>query len=229
MIPKIIHQIWLGDKKKMPVDFMKTVRDKHSGWKYILWTEENISHIVNHKKFKIVSEYNKSVDNKFTNLANILRYEKLFEYGGIYIDADSICNKPFNDLMDNEFFAAYENEVKQPNLIANGVIGSVPRYPILEMCIDEIKRMNNKVITRKPSFKTTGPVLLTKIINEYGKEKIAVYPSWYFFPVHYSGYVVNKKIDPQKDSYTNQLWLSTKKEQVSIIKRSLNRIKGFGI
>ena len=88
MIPKIIHQIWLGDKKKMPVDFMKTVRDKHSGWKYILWTEENISHIVNHKKFKIVSEYNKSVDNKFTNLANILRYEKLFEYGGIYIDAD---------------------------------------------------------------------------------------------------------------------------------------------
>ena len=229
MIPKILHQIWLGEKNNMPVDLMKTVKDMHFGWKYFLWTEENIGHIENREKFNIVNEYNKSIDNKFTNLANIIRYEKLFEYGGIYIDADSICNKPFNDLLDNKFFAAYENEVKRKNLISNGVIGSVPRYPILEMCIDEIKKMKNKVITRKPSFKTTGPVLFTRIINEYGKEKIAVYPSWYFFPIHYSGYVINKKIDPQKDSYTNQLWLSTKKEQVSIIKRSLNRLKGFGI
>ena len=229
MIPKIIHQIWLGDKNKMPVDFMKTVRDKHFGWKYILWSEDNIGDLINQNKYDQVFYSDNSGENKYPKLADIVRYEKLFNYGGIYIDADSICNKPFNDLLDNKFFAAYENEVKRKNLISNGVIGSVPRYPILEMCIDEIKKIKNKVITRKPSFKTTGPVLFTRIINEYGKEKIAVYPSWYFFPIHYSGYVVNKKIDPQKDSYTNQLWLSTKKEQVSIIKRSLNRIKGFGI
>jgi len=219
MIPKIIHQIWLGDKNKMPVDLMKTVRDKHFDWKYILWTEKNLGHLVNHDKFNIINDHNKLFDNKFTNLANIIRYEKLFEYGGIYIDADSICNKPFNDLLDNKFFTAYENEVKKPGLIANGIIGSVSGYPILEKCIDEIKTIKNKVLTRKPSFKTTGPVLLTKIIGEYGKEKITVYPSWYFFPVHYSGYVFNKKINPEKDSYTNQLWNSTNRNRRSFFER----------
>tara|TARA_B100000315_G_scaffold159433_1_gene147947 strand:- start:423 stop:1112 length:690 start_codon:yes stop_codon:yes gene_type:complete len=229
MLPKIIHQIWLGDNNNMPLKLMKTVKDMHSEWKYLLWTEENIGKIVNQEKFKLINNSSKSLDNKYTNLANLIRYEKLYEHGGIYIDADSLCNKSFNNLLNCKFFAAYENEIKRPNLIANGVIGSVPHHPILQICIDEIKRMNNKAITRKPSFKTTGPVLLTKIINEYGKQKIAVYPSWYFFPVHYTGYVVNKKIDPQKDSYTNQLWQSTKKKHISIIKRGLNRLKAFGI
>jgi mannosyltransferase OCH1-like enzyme len=229
VIPKIIHQIWLGDKNEMPVELMKTVKDMHFDWKYILWTEENIGNLMNHDKFKIINDYNKSIGNKFTNLADIIRYEKLFEYGGIYIDADSICNKPFNDLLNNEFFVAYENEIKRPGLIANGIIGSVPHYPILEKCIDNIKQMKNNLLTKYPSFKTTGPVFLTRIINEYGKENITIYPSWYFFPVHYTGYIANQKIDPEKDSYTNQLWLSTEKGRVSIIKRFLNRLKRFEI
>ena len=229
MIPKIIHQIWLGDKSEMPVKLMKTVKDMHFDWKYILWTEENIGNLINQDKFKIINDYKKSIGNKFTNLANIIRYEMLFEYGGIYIDADSICNKPFNDLLNSEFFAAYENEVKKPGLIANGIIGSVPRHPILEKCIYEIKRMKNSLLTKRPSFKTTGPVFFTRIIDEYGKENITIYPSWFFFPIHYSGYIVNKNIDPDKDSYTNQLWLSTDKDQPSIIKRCLNRLKRFGI
>jgi mannosyltransferase OCH1-like enzyme len=229
MIPKIIHQIWLGDKNKRPLDLMRTVKDRHSDWKYILWSEDNIGDLINQNKYDQVFYSDNSGENKYPKLADIVRYEKLFNYGGIYIDADSKCNKSFNDLLDGKFFVAYENEKKRPGFIANGVIGSVPHHPILQICIDEIKRMNNKAITRKPSFKTTGPVLLTKIINEYGKQKIAVYPSWYFFPVHYTGYVVNKKIDPQKDSYTNQLWQSTKKKHISIIKRGLNRLKAFGI
>ena len=45
MIPKIIHQIWLGDKDLMPLNCMKTVKEIHYDWQYYLWTEENLKNI----------------------------------------------------------------------------------------------------------------------------------------------------------------------------------------
>ena len=227
MIPKIIHQIWLGDKDLMPLNCMKTVKEIHYDWQYYLWTEENLKNIYNNEKFDLVNNSNNNYDNKYTNLSNIIRYEKLYNYGGVYIDADSICNKSFSNLLSNEFFAGYENEFKRPNLIANGIIGCVPKHPIVEMCIQNIKNINNNEIAHKPSFKTTGPKLLTKSINAYEINKITIYPSWYFFPIHYSGYRINKKIDPYKDSYTNQLWLSTRKKNLTLFKRLLNKLKSF--
>jgi len=205
---------------------MKTVEDMHFEWKYILWTEENLGKIINQEKFKLINNSNKSLDNKYTNLANLIRYEKLYEHGGIYIDADSLCNKSFNNLLNCKFFVAYENERKRPGLIANGVIGSIPGHPVLQECIKEIKIMKKRFIIQKPSFKTTGPFLLTKIIKKYGKDKIDIHPSWYFYPVHYTD-IINKKIDPDKDSYTKQFWHSTIKEDNSIIKRGFNRLTKF--
>ena len=42
-IPKIIHQLWIGDKPR-PDIFMETWREKHinMGYEYILWNEEEI-------------------------------------------------------------------------------------------------------------------------------------------------------------------------------------------
>jgi len=225
MIPKIIHQIWLGEKDQMPTEIMKTVRDKHTDWKYFLWTEKSINNIYNQKNYDAVQNNKYPTDNKYTTLSDIIRYEKLYEYGGIYIDADSICNKPFDDLLDNQLFVAYENEIKRPNLIANGIIGSVPNHTVIKMCVDKIHLLKTRKILNKPSFITTGPQLLTNCINQYGISNIKILPSWYFFPVHYTGYVINQNINPLKDSYTNQLWHSTKRKKVSIIKRLLNKIK----
>lgn len=76
-------------------------------------------------------------------IADIIRYQALYFYGGIYIDADSKCLQPFTPILDSititrcnvmelcqqldigekECFAGYENENKRPGLIANGVIG----------------------------------------------------------------------------------------------------------
>ena len=194
MIPKIIHQIWLGGKDHMPSDLMKTVKDKHTDWDYFLWTEENIKHMYNEKNYNAVKNKKYSIDNKYTTLSDIIRYEILFEYGGIYIDADSICNKPFDDLLDNKFFVAYENEVKRPNLIANGIIGSIPQHRVLMMCMKEINSLKTSEITSNPSFITTGPQLLTNNINKYGISEISILPSWYFFQVHYTGYIINHQI-----------------------------------
>ena len=223
MIPKIIHQIWLGDKNKMPFKLMNTVREIHSEWNYFLWTEENIGELINSKIYLSIMNSNKSFNDKYSKLADLIRYEKLFQHGGIYIDADSICNKSFNSLLDNEIFVGYENEGKRPGIIANGVIGTISNHPIFKICIEKIKSNNISKILIEPAFKVTGPYFLTKIINDYGLNNIKIYPSWYFYPVHYSGNVPNKDIDPYVDSYTNQLWASTDKGFLSMVKRIVKK------
>ena len=55
MIPKIIHQIWLGDQSKRPNEFIKTWVDMNPSWKHILWTESNIPNLVNQKSTTSIS------------------------------------------------------------------------------------------------------------------------------------------------------------------------------
>ena len=56
MIPKIIHQIWLGDQSKRPNEFIKTWVDMNPSWKHILWTESNIPNLVNQIQFDAMNE-----------------------------------------------------------------------------------------------------------------------------------------------------------------------------
>jgi mannosyltransferase OCH1-like enzyme len=42
MIPKVIHQIWIGPKPA-PKQMMQTWKEKHPGFEYILWNEEEIA------------------------------------------------------------------------------------------------------------------------------------------------------------------------------------------
>ena len=65
--------------------------------------------------------------------SDIVRYEILYQFGGMYIDADSLClhpQKSLNQLIkNNRFFAAKEPRNKQ--FIANGVIYCQPNCQII--------------------------------------------------------------------------------------------------
>jgi mannosyltransferase OCH1-like enzyme len=81
-IPKIIHQIWLGPKKA-PEKHMDTWKKKHEneGFQYILWNEEEMI------KRKFESKLGDKIKDirEYCGMADILRLEILYEYGGIYI------------------------------------------------------------------------------------------------------------------------------------------------
>ena len=82
MIPKIIHQIWLGDQNKRPIELMKTWKELNPTWEYKVWTEKEMFPLINQMQF---NQYGATYNGK----ANILRYEILYNYGGFFIDADS--------------------------------------------------------------------------------------------------------------------------------------------
>ena len=203
-IPKIIHQIWIGSKPK-PTKFMDTWKNKHKDFEYISWTEEEI------EKRKIIFKCQHKIHEveEFAGKTDIMRLEILYKYGGIYLDADSICVEKIDDeLLNTKCFAAWEQEEVRPGLIANGSMGFPPKHPLVKACIDWI--MHNEVSTKKTQFKAwinVGPGLLTRMYNTDKFKDLHIFPSYTFTPIHHTGleYKGHGKV------YAYQEWGSTHK------------------
>ena len=173
-IPKILHQIWLGDNA--PEQLLESWKSKYPDYEYKLWTEDNIpKEVVSQRKYQLTHNICQKV--------NILRYEILHEYGGFYVDSDTYCVKklPSVYLNDYDFLASYEYEsgdVKVPNsddafkhfleaLVSNAYMASVPGHPILKLLINTIKTMDEHYYTKEKSWLSSGPGLLTEILKQY--------------------------------------------------------------
>ena len=206
-IPKIIHQLWIG-QKPAPTKFMETWRKKHEphGFKYMFWNEKNISQNINLapllEKLNSIEEINGKAD--------VIRWLILQKFGGVFVDADSICIHAFDEhILNNvDAFAGWEQEHIREGLAATGTMGFTPYHPIVNSAIEWIK--HNPIstrLTRQRAWFTVGPGLLTRICQLYDWKNIKIYPSHYFLPFHYSGirYTGHEKV------YAYQEWGSTKK------------------
>ena len=204
-IPKIIHQIWVGDQSKRPVEMMETWKEKNPTWDYRFWSEENMPKLRNQAQFDAM--------NELAGKADILRYELLYNYGGFFIDADSICVNSLDDFfVENEAFCCWENEEVREGLMCNGYLACSQNNKLLDDMVWRIREMNPAELSKLPNltaWKTVGPAFLTEMTKQTGYDKIKIYPSHYFLPKHYTGveYKGNDKI------YSEQYWGSTETMQ----------------
>lgn len=198
MIPKIIHQIWIGPKEP-PIKPMNTWKNKHLNFEYIRWNEEEF--IKRDMKFECQDKIDKMTE--INGKADIIRWEILYKYGGVFIDADSICIESIDDtLMNQKCFAGYEQEELRPGLIATGTMGFPPKHPLIKDAIDFVKK--NHIHTNK-AWITVGPGLLTRLYNSGKYKDLTIFPSYTFLPIHYT----NKEYQGHGKVYAYQLWGST--------------------
>jgi len=184
IIPKIIHQIWIGPNK-MPniwMDNIKLFCIKYN-FDYMLWDNDTINNI------NLTNKVYYDIEKTYNGKSDILRYEILYKFGGIYIDADCVIIKDedffnlINNFNDSIFNIAFGYEVDY-KLITGSVIFSTINNPFIEKCIDEIKFRNLK----KMAWKSVGPKLITDIYNDTtNKTNICVYPSKVFYPIRWHG------------------------------------------
>jgi glycosyltransferase involved in cell wall biosynthesis len=200
-IPKIIHQLWIGNKPR-PSKMMDTWKTKHPEFEYISWSEEEIYK----RNFKLQCSEQIVFIKEINGKADIIRWEILYHYGGVFLDADSICIEPLdNHLMEKKAFCAYENEHCRPNLVATGTMAFPPKHPLCLAAIQWILDKNNlQSIINNPAWTTVGPQLLTNLLPNF--EDVTVFPSFYFIPIHYSGIRYNG----HGKVYAYQEWGSTK-------------------
>jgi hypothetical protein len=203
-IPKILHQIWIGPKPA-PTEFMKTWKEKHPDFQYILWNEREIQdyglRFVCQKQIEDIGEINGKAD--------IIRWEILYQYGGYFVDADSICIEPFDEVFEGKTaFATFENENMRKGLIATGTMGFIPQHPLCRDIIQWISTSEEatNLIKSTRAWFSVGPGLLTKML-ETGKYRDAtIFPSHYFLPNHFTGYAYTG----HKKVYGYQEWGTAK-------------------
>lgn len=186
-IPKVIHQIWIGHLPP-PNNLLQTWKEKNPEYEYILWDEARIardlSYRVCHAQVDIVPEINGKAD--------ILRWEILYQYGGFFFDADSVCLKPLLDEfrhVPGNGFSCFENESMREGLVACGSMGFIPQHPLVGRILESIRNPENQtLLTTTRAWYSVGPGVLTRIYNETPiEEKITVFPSYMFLPRHHTG------------------------------------------
>lgn len=192
MIPQVIHQIWIGDKQP-PYKWLDTWAV--SKMNRVLWGEKKINGLILDNREKYDYFYKKK---DFAGATDIARVEILLRYGGVYLDADSVCINTFDDedFMQSDFFSVIEYDRR----VANGTIGCTPNHPIMQLYQQRIKEAQ---VIEPPCF-TIGGTLLTSCIEEYGRDKVTLLPSYTFYPKWKHRGSIPGKI------FSRQMWFSTK-------------------
>ena len=232
-IPKNIHQIWLGsDLPQESKELQKKIIDFHPDWNYKLWTDKDLCYFGSDFENKM-----NKIDN-FGLKSDIFRYKILEAIGGIYLDCDFYCIKPFESLIKNVNFFAGVCDPGDNNLplINNGFFGCSINHPILKNIsidlkdtIDKATQYHNQVEV----FNSTGPSFFTRQIFTYltnnSTDKIVIFPSTFFYPINNRkrNFITKKML--KKCTYDetiaihlwNASWVTTKQRSIDKVKDRL--------
>lgn len=218
MIPKIIHQLWIGDKPP-PIKMMNTWKEKNPDFQYILWGRETLRFFLSNTVIlpdnindidaeTFVCQKEIDLIREINGKADIMRWEILQRLGGIFIDADSICLEPLDHTLflcettdtKPSAFATFENEDRRKGLVATGTMGFTPQHPLCRDIVGWIQLEEAHILIRNVrAWASVGPALLTRFLNTgLYHDQITIFPSYMFLPIHFTSpdtmYLGHKKV-----------------------------------
>lgn len=196
-IPQLIHQIWSGIDEPLP-DYFKclgdTWKEHHPTWEYILWDNQKMNRFIQDNYPHYWDIYNGFQYN--IQRWDAIRYLILNKMGGLYVDFDSECLKPLDELFEGKeccFSIEPDEHGKVFNkqlYFNNALMASVPDHPFMSEIvryvfdlsqIEENTIPDSKIMT---ILKTTGPLKLVDLYENYSeKERIYLIPSAYTSPL----------------------------------------------
>lgn len=175
MTTKLIHQIWVGPRPlpAKSVRFVEEIRKLHPDYEYRLWADadllpENFSNLQYILATPIQAQK-----------ADIMRYEILYRFGGVYLDIDFEVFKPLDPLLTHDLVVCNED----PHIdkyMTNAFIYAAPGNPNLKRCVERIQtcRLGEANVSH-----TTGPYYFRQCIT---LNDARVLPTHVMYPTHYT-------------------------------------------
>lgn len=185
MIPKNIHFVWLGGKKKnrQARKCIKSWRKYCPDYQIIEWNEDNfdinsvpyVKEACEAKKWAFASDY--------------IRLYALYNYGGIYMDTDVEVVKPLEEFLSYKAFLGFERD----DAISTGIMACEQGN---EMFGDFLSYYDDKHFIKENGELdlTTNVTTITNICLEKGLvlnnqhqniEGVELFPKDYFCPKEY--------------------------------------------
>ena len=183
-IPRKFHMIWLGGY--LPLKYIRLI-DKcialHPKWEFKIWTDRDVTNLnlINREAYE-------KTENKGVKSA-LLRYEILYQYGGVYADLDFEWIKPIDDLLYLDFFGGGRDTARgiDKPILSEGLMGCTPQNDFLATIIGGINKKQNTVLYDTDSVtKEFCSDYITKAYLQYIKDtdkKCVLFPDAFFYPM----------------------------------------------
>lgn len=192
MIPKVIHRIWVGSQ--IPDEFVyygQTWQKHHPDWQMYLWTDKLQPPVHGVTVNSIPSPlHNEALYQEASKLvpaqnigqfrADILRYEILLHYGGVYVDTDFECIKPLDPLLAQVCPLAFGAWEKEPTWINNAILGCEPGDLFFDALVGRLGHSVRDYAGQRPNV-MSGPQYLTRMFHELQPDFV-VFPQAMFYP-----------------------------------------------
>jgi mannosyltransferase OCH1-like enzyme len=195
MIPKIFHQIWINQKEPELPEKFRTYRDGwialHPDWEYKLWNLDNLDFTP--RRMDLVNS-----SQNYAQMADVLRYEILLKYGGVYLDTDFECLRNIDPILVGvKNFSCSEDG----RSISIGIIGAEPNSTYMERCVSALpERVGEGCIAVE-----TGPRLFTHVLLDGGLSgDFTLFPRKWFYP--YRCHELHRVNEHFSESYAVHRW-----------------------
>lgn len=200
-IPRLIHQVW--SDKVIPIpevfeNFADTWKTNNSEWEYKLWGQADMDNFIALFYPELLPKYESFPYD--IQRWDAIRYLILDKLGGVYVDIDSECLKPIDELI-GEHECCFSLEPKEHCMslskdiyFNNAFIGVIPKHPFIQKVINRVfsscetqeelflkyDNMDQKLFD---VLTTTGPLMLTDVYTHYeNKSEIYLIPPKYASP-----------------------------------------------
>ncbi len=121
MIPKIIHQIWIGDTPpESVIDAMNSIRNHHKNYDYRFYGNDTL------KDFGLSHLLENSIPECY--ITNIMRFTLLMKYGGWHIDADMFANASLDLLPESDFITSVPYPTSSFRTEGGGTLGVIKGF-----------------------------------------------------------------------------------------------------
>lgn len=205
-IPRVVHFIWIGPRQfpRESVENVRTWMAKNPGWTFNFWTDRQRPLPCPGMKIRMIRDLNFlklrdcfAKSDNYGEKSDLLRYEILYQEGGIYVDHDVKCFKSFEPLnRAYDFYCGidmpYTSSLPSCIFTTNNIIGVKPSHPILMRCMEMLSErwdlieqdypgadrdsVLNRVLHR--TFWLFGEAI--KQVGNQGDNRDIVFPAYYF-------------------------------------------------
>ena len=218
-IPRIFHHIWVsGDEMPDEVQAARqTWIDHHPNWEFRIWLLGDLTWLKNQALFDRAVPYSQKAD--------FARYEIVHRFGGVYLDTDMECRRPFDPLLEGcEFFSG-----REPNgNVGAAIFGAMPSHPIVREVVERLPASCYVYPIDQLSY-TTGPMILNRVLRDgawEGHSEVRIFPAAYFYP--YAGGERWRRHETFPRAYAVHHWHHSWKGQAGVTARPADLLPGKG-
>jgi mannosyltransferase OCH1-like enzyme len=189
MIPRILHQCWVGDP--MPRDvraWVKSVGQHHPDWSHIVWTEAMLLELdINVRTLK--EKY-----GSWASVTNWVRLALLMRFGGVWLDTDIEALDSL-DRLPLENYKAFAAE-QDGGRTCNAILAAEAYSPWILWQMQHFDDLDQKDAAQGVTLATAAP-----------REGVTIVPQHYVFPWLYDS--PPEKRVPHRDSILCHHWLGS--------------------